>query len=158
MTRVWLCGLAAVLLLGVIGYMLEPLDPDILQLQLAFTPRAFGEVIHAWSAADLQRYRWQLVVDYALLLAYAGFGYGLATRSRLFVTAGPVRALVARGSLPLAAGCDAVENALHLWLTATPRFGLPALYACSASLALLKWLLLIGFAGLVAHALARAES
>lgn len=153
MARVWLFGAAAVLLMGVISWMLGPVQADVLRLQLAFTPRTFGEIIHGWSAAELLRYRQHLVVDGALLLAYAGFGHSLATRSRLFAAAGQIRARVARGCLPLAAACDAVENGLHLWLTATPRFGLPALYATSASLSLLKWLLFIGFAGLVAHAL-----
>jgi hypothetical protein len=147
-------GLALALLLGLGGY-LWPLQPGVLALQLAFTPQAFGEVVHAWPPAHLQRYRQHLWVDFGLLAAYASFGWLLASRTRLFAVLGQSWRRVARAALPLAALCDAAENTLHLWLTDQPRFGLAAVYALSASAALAKWLLLIGFAILVVVALTR---
>ena len=155
MTAVWLSGLLSLVLLVGLSWYLSPLEPGVLALQLAFTPQAFGEVVHAWSAPHLVRFRNHLWVDFGLLLAYASFGWLLASRTRLFSALGLPWCRAARAALPLAAACDAVENALHLWLTEQPRFGMPALYALSASAALVKWLLLIGFASLVVLALTR---
>ncbi|NUM47468.1 MAG: response regulator [Anaerolineales bacterium] len=56
----------------------------------------------------------------------------------------------------LAAGADAVENALHWWLTAAPRFGVPAAYAIAASSSAAKWLFIAGFGLILAFAGARA--
>lgn len=155
MRAVWACGaLALALLLGLAVY-LRPLQPGVLALQLAFTPQAFGEVVHAWPAAHLARYRQHLWIDFALLAAYASFGWLLASRTRLFAMLGPAWRRPARSALPLAALCDATENTLHLWLTEQPRFGLDPVYALSAGAALTKWLLLIGFAILVVVALTR---
>lgn len=155
MTALWLSALLSLSLLVGLGCTLWPLEPGVLALQLAFTPQAFGEVVHAWPAAHLERYRHHLWADFALLAAYAWFGWLLASRTRLFAALGSAWRGAARALLPLAAACDAVENTLHLWLTEQPRFGLPALYALSASAALAKWLLLIGFAALVVLALTR---
>jgi len=157
MKLVWLTGLAALaLLLGLAGY-LWALKPGIVQLQLAFTPRAFGEIVHAWSPQQLARYRIHLFVDGLLLLSYGAFGYLLVVRTRLFAGAAPWVARLARWVLPLAAVFDATENVLHLWLTQAPRFGVPVVYAVSAGASSIKWLLLFSFGGLVVYALARAE-
>ena len=79
-----------------------------------------------------------------------------AMTALLFVLeANPVYA--APADLDVAAAFDAVENGLHAWLTAAPRFGVPSLYAASAGAAGLKWLLLLAFALLVVAALARTR-
>jgi hypothetical protein len=157
MGGVWASGSAAAALLAGLAWWLAPLEPGVLALQFAFTPRAFGAVVHQWSAADLARYRAHLPVDMLLLLAYAVFGHRLATRTALFAGHGVGRGRhrLARWLLPLAAAFDALENALHAWLTAAPRFGVPALYALSASASLAKWLLITGFALLCWHVLGR---
>jgi hypothetical protein len=154
---VWLTGLAALGLIAGLGWYLAPLEPNILVLQFAFTPRAFGEVIHAWPAEHLARFRAHLAVDYALLLCYGAFGLLLATRTQVLAPLpGAVRRRV-RWALPLAALFDAAENALQLWLTEVPRFGVPLPYLLAATCASVKWLLLLAFALAVAVALARAE-
>ena len=58
----------------------------------------------------------------------------------------------------LSLGDYAVENGLHGWFTAAPRFGVPQLYAVSAGCSLLKWALMISFAVAMALALWRTES
>jgi len=58
----------------------------------------------------------------------------------------------------MAAIFDFLENALHAWLTELPRFGVPAVYAGSASFSTLKWALILGFGLLLAYALLRAEA
>ena len=81
MFLVWLTGLSAIGLIAGLGWYLAPLEPDVLVLQFAFTPRAFGEVIHAWPAEHLSRFRAHLAADCALLLSYGAFGFLLATRT-----------------------------------------------------------------------------
>lgn len=155
MRAVYLSGLLVVVLAVVTFWMTAGLQPGVTVLQFAWTPRGFGEIVHVWSPGDLARYRLHLPVDSLLLLAYGSFGWLLATRTALFASLpGRVR-VAARFVLPLAAVFDAVENALHAWLTEMPRFGMHGLYLLSTTCSALKWALLFGFAALVLWALAR---
>ncbi len=149
-----LLGVAALLLFAALAAWLAPLDPGVLQLQLAFSPRAFGTVIHRWSAEDLARYRAHLPWDFLLLGCYAAFGWLFVRRAPLFAGHAPGARTLAAWLLPAAALCDAIENAFHLWLTAVPRFGMAPIYALSALGAAAKWALLFAFAIAVLHALA----
>jgi hypothetical protein len=155
MRAVYLSGLLVVVLAVVTFWMTAGLQPGVTVLQFAWTPRGFGEIVHVWAPEDLARFRLHLPVDSLLLLAYGSFGWLLATRTALFAALpGHVRG-AARFVLPLAAAFDAVENALHAWLTEMPRFGLHGLYLLSTTCSALKWALLFGFAALVLWALAR---
>lgn len=157
MRAVWASGLlAAALFVGVFLYLL-PLRPGVIALQFAWHPQTFGGIIHLWSETDLARYRSHLAVDCAVLLAYAAFGWLLATRTAVFQPLSPAGRLFARLCLPLAAGFDAAENAFHWWLTEMPRFDTPATYLMSTTCSAFKWSLLIGFGVLVLYALARTE-
>jgi len=153
----WLTGLTALGLIAGLGWYLAPLEPNIVVLQFAFTPRAFGEVIHAWPAEHLARFRAHLAADYALLLSYGAFGFLLATRTQVLAALPPALRPWARWALPLAAVFDAAENALHIWLTEVPRFGVPWPYLFAASCASVKWLLLLAYALTVVVAVARTE-
>jgi len=155
---VWLSGLLALALFIGLAWYLSPLKPGVVALQFAFTPRAFGEIVHQWSPEYLQRYRRHLPVDGILLAAYGLFGYLLARRAPFFRAGAPVLHRVGSWLLPVAALFDALENALHAWLTEVPRFGVPAVYAASASFSALKWALILGFGLLLAFALLRAEA
>ena len=155
---VWLTGAAALLLFAGLAWYLAPLEPGIVALQFAFTPRSFAVIVHAWPAEHLLRYRAHLPVDFVLLACYGSFGYLLASRSALFARYPAAGRIAAQWALPLAATFDAAENTLHWWLTAAPRFGVTLPYAVSATCSTLKWALLIGFGGAAAHALARAEA
>lgn len=148
-------GGAAIVLFAAIAFHLAPLEPGALQLQFAFTPRAFGTVIHLWSAEDLARYRAHLPWDFLLLVLYAGFGWLFVRRAPLFAGHAPAARAVVAWLLPAAALSDAIENVFHLWLTAAPRFGMAPIYALSALSAAAKWALLFAFAIAVLHALAR---
>lgn len=145
-------ALAAVLFIGLAWY-LAPLEPGVIALQFAFTPRAFASIVHAWPAEHLARYRAHLPVDMLLLTAYGSFGWLLATRTALFARCRAGLRRVAAWALPLAAFFDAIENGLHGWLSAAPRFGMPAVYAAAATASTLKWMLLLGFAAAVAYAM-----
>lgn len=151
-----LLGLAALALFIGITAWLAPLDPGIVQLQFAATPKAFGAIVHAWGTEGLERYRAHFPADFALLACYAAFGWRLARRTRAFAPL-PARArTIAAWALPAAALADATENALHLWLTAAPRFGTAWPYALAAACAAIKWALLLGFVLLLAGALLRS--
>lgn len=155
MPLVWLAGIAAFGLFGAIAWYLAPLEPGILALQFAFTPRAFGEVVHFWTGAQLDRFRAHLPADCALLVSYGAFGYLLATRTQVFSALRRRHRLWAAWALPLAAAFDAAENALHWWLTEVPRLGVELPYLLAASCASAKWLVLVAFALALAFAVAR---
>jgi hypothetical protein len=158
MRSVWTSGLLAVALLAGLAWYLSPLEPGVVALQFAFTPSAFGEIIHFWSPEDLLRYRRHLPVDFLLLATYGAFGYLLVTRTSLFGSRSQPLRRAASWVLPVAALFDATENALHWWLTEVPRFGVPLVYAASASFSFLKWALIVGFGLLVAYALSRVDA
>jgi len=152
---VWATGLGSLALLVALAWYLAPLHPGVMALQLSFTPGAFGAIIHTWSPADLERYRTHLPADYLLLLGYGSFGWLLARRTTVFAAYGPGGQRLARWLMPAAALCDAAENTLHAWLTEVPRFGLEPVYALAGTVSLAKWLMMMAFAGAVAHALWR---
>lgn len=158
MTLLWLTGLASMALLGGLAWYLSPLQPGVVALQLAFTPQAFGRIVHAWPPEHLQRYLAHLPVDGLLLVCYGAFGFLLSTRTALFVRSSLRVQRWARWLLPLAALFDAAENLMHAWLASAPRFGVPWAYAASATVSSLKWLLLLAFAALVIQALARGAA
>jgi hypothetical protein len=147
----------ALLLFAGIAWYLAPLEPSVLALQFQFTPKSYGYVIHAWTDSDLQRYRAHFAADYLLLAAYGALGWLFATRSASFRALPSSLRRSARWWLPVAAACDAVENALQLWLTAVPRFDVPLAYAVSAACSVAKWALLFAFAALALWALARMD-
>ncbi|MBI3148629.1 MAG: hypothetical protein HYZ17_08985 [Betaproteobacteria bacterium] len=141
MRALWLTGGLGLLLFVGLSIFLAPLEPSVLRLQFAFTPRAFGQIVHTWQVEGLARYRAHFPADFALLLSYAVFGYLLARRTRLAAMGG----VWARWLLPAAALADALENVLHLWLTAAPRLAVFWPYPLAASAASCKWLLVLAF-------------
>jgi len=142
MRAVWLLGVLALALFLGLAVFLAPLEPGVLHLQFAFTPRAFGQIIHVWQAEGLARFRAHFPADFVLALSYGAFGFLLAQRSGAF----GAQAKWARWLLPLAAAFDGAENVLHLWLTAAPRLDVFWPYPLAATAASLKWTLLLAFA------------
>lgn len=157
MRLVWITGAASALLFAGLAWYLAPLDPGVLALQFAFTPRAFAQVIHGWPPEHLLRYRIHLPFDLLLLSGYGAFGYLLASRAGLFATyTRPIR-VGATFALPVAAIFDAAEDAFHWWLTESPRLGIAWPYVVSAICSTVKWALLAAYAIAVSHALLRAK-
>lgn len=157
MPFVWFTGITALALLAGLGCYLAPLDPGIVVLQFAFTPQAFASIVHAWPPEHLLRYRTHLPIDFALLASYGAFGHALASHTSLFArySAGCRRAV--QWALPLAAGFDAVENVLQLWLTDVPRFDAALPCFVSATCSTFKWGLMLAFGAAVVQALACAR-
>jgi hypothetical protein len=156
MRLVWCTGVAALVLLCALAWYLRPLSPGVLALQFAFTPRAFGEVVHQWDAMQLARFRNHLPVDGLLLACYGLFGYLLATRTRAFAAWPPRPRRWVAWMLSLAAAFDAIENVLHGWLTEAPRLGVAWPYLLAAGAASAKWMLIVAFGLALAAALAGA--
>lgn len=152
-----LTGIATLALFAGIAWQLAPLYPGVVVLELAFTPRSFGTVVHAWPPEYLQLYRLSLPVDFLLLAGYGAFGYLFVSRSRLFSQRSATLRTATTWALPLAATLGAVENASHMWLTAAPRFGIPWVYAMSATCAASKWVISVGFMLAVIEALLHDE-
>lgn len=151
----WATGLGALALFAVLLVALAPLEPGVLALQMAYTPRRFGAIVHQWSPAQLMLYRAHLPFDGLLLLLYGSFGWLLAAHTRVLAPLPRRLQRLAAPWLPTAALCDAIENLLHGWLTEAPRFGAAGLYLWASGCSLLKWFLLAGYALLVAAALWR---
>jgi hypothetical protein len=154
----WLLGVVSLGLFVGLAVYLAPLKPGILELQFAFTPNAFAAVLHQWSPADLQRYRSHFPADFILLLCYGTFGVLSVRAIAAFNSASSRLKRLATLTLPCAAVFDAIENSIHLWLSAAPRFGFASMYLASGSVALAKWLLFIGFAVLITRALLQTEA
>ena len=154
---VWCTGITALVLFAGLAWYLAPLEPGVLVLQFAFSPRAFGSVVHAWSPEQLHRFRLHLPIDCALLLSYGGFGYLLATHTRFFAPRRRWYRIWVTWALPWAAVFDAGENVWHWWLTEVPRLGVQLPYPLAAGCASAKWLLLVAYAMTVVLALARPQ-
>lgn len=151
---VWLCAIASAALFVAISVYLAPLNPNILALQFAATPQAFGAIIHTWPPEHLARFRNHLPVDCLLLLCYGTLGYLVGTRTRVFAAFAPWARRGATWALGLAALFDAAENSLHWWLTEVPRFGVPLPYTLATTAASIKWLLVLAYALVFVYALA----
>lgn len=145
----WLVGLAGVAVAVSqvhLARLVGAYRPNILFLQLSFSPERYWGILRAWGLEGLQAYRGHFAADWLHLCLYALFGYLLAHRGGLFVetenrASGRLAAL-----LPLAALFDVAENLLQLRLLAGP-FGAPsALIPLSAACSLLKWGLVVVFA------------
>lgn len=157
MPIVWLTGITTLVLFAGIAWFIAPLYPGVIMLELAYTPKSFGTIVHAWPAEYLQRYRDFLHFNFPLLISYGAFGYLFASQSPLFSRYPAAWRRLIIWALPVAAAFGAVENALHLWLTAAPRFGVPLVYAVSAACAASKWIIVAAFTLAVLHALSRDE-
>lgn len=155
MGRIWIPVAAVAALLLVELALLWPLDPSFMRLQLAFTPRAFGQVVHAWGDAGLRTYRDHLPLDWVLLACYAGIGPYIVARAGCLATVSAGWRRAAFWLLPLAATFDAGENLLHAWLTELPRLGVTLPYLLAGTCSMLKFGLIGAFVALLAWARVR---
>lgn len=137
MRWIWFSGLMSLALLVGMGVYLLPLSPSLVALQFTFDQSAFQVVLAAWQPDGVARFRSHLPVDYGLLVCYGVFGYLLASQTSVFARlSSPVRWLLT-WAMPVAAVSDAVENALHYYLTSGAQQVPPLVYlvaGCSATL------------------------
>jgi len=150
----YLLALGALTLFGGISLYLLPLEPNLLALQFSFNQHDFQTVTAQWQGEALQRFTLHFWADFALLLCYGLWGYRLISSGSIAWHLPPYWRNLGAWLLPLAAVCDALENLLQFYLLQQPTAP-AALYALAGMAALLKWLLFIGFALLLAWAWTR---
>jgi hypothetical protein len=138
-------GIGALLLFAQMGFLLRGLSPNIMALQLCFSPEAFRHVLEAWSLAGLDAYRRHFPYDFVFLVCYGCFGYLLATGPGVLAQVLSRYSRQARWILPIAAGFDFCENVAHLAMLSMNAVMTPAMVALSGTFSLLKWVLIIGF-------------
>jgi hypothetical protein len=127
------------------GFILRGLSPNIVALQLCFSPEAFRHVLEAWSLAGLDAYRRHFPYDFVFLVCYGCFGYLLATGPGILAKVLSRYLTQARWILPLAAGFDFCENVAHLVMLSIDAAMTPMLVALSGTFSLMKWALIIAF-------------
>ncbi len=132
-------GTLAIALFVGIGVYLLPLDPSILHLQFSFGEHAFNAVLSEWQPVGTARYRAHFPADFLFLGAYGVFGFLFGRERSQALVAQPKLAAGLTWSLPVAAVADALEDMLHLALTASDPPTNPALYALSGTAASFKW-------------------
>lgn len=152
MRSVALWGLVSLALLIGLGAYLAPLQPNLVALQLTFTPEAFNAVLAAWQPAGVTLYRSHLPVDGLLLLSYGVWGYLLGSTSQLFSHASDASRRMVSLLTPLAALADSGENLLHWLLTGPQAHFAPWVYTLSGVCASLKWTGFVALGGAVVWA------
>lgn len=141
-----LFGLAFVLSQANLGYMLGPLSPNIVAVQLTFHSQAFWEAMTAWGPEGMARLKatmqpWDMLHPFI----YGVFGYLLVMRTHLFTLKPPWHQIFA-WMLPVAGACDLLENVCELYLLSLPFGSQSVAIPVSATFSLVKWGLAAGFA------------
>lgn len=136
----WLSLLLALTLLAAINLLPMPAPGEVMSLQLAFTPDAFGSIHSQWTADQQQAFTNHFPLDFLFIAAYALSGY-LWAGSRLFASLPAALVTLARWALPLAGVLDVGENVLEMYLLKQLP-DLPAtVVMLAATCAALKWAL-----------------
>lgn len=153
MKSVVLVGALAVALFVAMASYTAPLRPSIPELQFTYSTRAFHDIVAAWPADGIARFKKHFLIDFPFLLCYGVLGYFIATRTGLFARCSPRLRPALAPMLPAAAAADAVENLLHFYLVSGTAPLLDTPYVLAGAIALLKWLLIGLFVVAVAAAL-----
>ncbi len=122
------------------------LHPNILALQLAFTPEAFWRVIELWGASGVALYRAHFQFDNVHPFIYGAFGFLLVSRTSFFSGVRPLFHRAILLLLPIAGLFDLVENAAHIYLLGQPHGLNSVIIPVSATCSLIKWVLASLFA------------
>lgn len=115
------------------------LRPNLVELQLTFSPDRYWEILGLWGEAGRQAYRAHFAYDFMHIGIFSAFGYLLARRGGLFGPAEPALARRAALMLPAAGLFDLGENLLQLMLLSGPTgadsIAIPLSALCSGA----KW-------------------
>lgn len=127
-------------------WMLAPLEPNLLVLQLAFSAEDYWRILGLWGTSGVAIYRAHFAWDAIHPFIYGALGYFLVANTRLFAATRPGLRRTMLFALPLAGALDLVENTAQLFLLAQPPGTAAAVVALSASCSALKWGLAAFFA------------
>jgi hypothetical protein len=152
-----LAAASALLFMAMVIYT-WPLDPSIPAIQFTFTEAAFNNTLNGWQPAEFARFKYHFAIDFPFLLCYGALGYFITMRTPLFrIFKAHTKTLIA-ALLPVAAGADAIENALHLFFVSATGPLPPTLYMAAGLAASTKWGLIVAFFACSTYALRKNAS
>ena len=133
--------------------LLHSLRPNLVELQLTFSPDRYWEILALWGEAGRQAYRDHFAHDFLHIAIFSIFGYLLARRAGLFGPGERALELRVAAILPVAGLFDLGENLLQLRLLSGPvgvsTIVIPVSALCSSA----KWMLAAMFAWITTHRL-----
>ena len=129
------------------------LRPNLVELQLTFSPDRYWEILNLWGEAGRQAYRSHFAHDFMHIAIFSLFGYLLARRGGLFSPGERTLELRVAAILPLAGLLDLGENLLLLELLSGPVGAASMAIPLSALCSVAKWALAGAFAWICARRL-----
>jgi len=120
-------------------WLIRDVGPDLVWLQLTFTPEAFFERMAQWSPVQQSQYRSHLAPDYLYPWTYAFF-LMCWLAACLQTHRAPHRANVFLVTPWIIAVCDCLENSAHLWMIHQTE-ALTLVAMCGGICATIKWTL-----------------
>ena len=124
---------------GNLARIIRPLDPSFMEMQFAFSPARYVEILRAWGPEGVARYQSHFVFDLLHPLTFAALGWVAVRTSPVFGGLTVNRERMYRWLLPVAAGLDYVENTCQLKLLSVPPGTVDWLIPTSATCASIKW-------------------
>ena len=140
--RFWHSTVVLVLFLisqGNLARILSPLHPSFMEMQFAFTPARFFQILAEWGAEGVARYRHHFAFDLLHPLIFAALGWVAVQTSPVFGGLEPKRERLFRWLLPVAAGFDYLENSCQLKLLSVQHGTADWLVPVSATCTTVKW-------------------
>jgi hypothetical protein len=134
-----LLGLAFVISQANLAWLVAPLRPNILALQLAFTATEFWSIIKAWGTPGVALFRSHFAYDLVHPFVYGAFGYFLVANTALFSGLSARARCALQYALPVAAAFDLTENAIHFYLLSQGVGAGEYLVPFSATCSSIKW-------------------
>lgn len=126
---------------GNLARIIGPLDPSFMEMQFAFSPSRYMEILAAWGPVGIERYRSHFLFDLLHPLIFGALGWVVVRTSPVFEGLSPRGERILSWLLPLAAGLDYIENTCQLKLLSVPPGTVDWLIPTSAICASTKWML-----------------
>lgn len=133
--------------------LLHFLRPNLIELQLTFSPDRYWEILALWGDAGRQAYRDHFAHDFLHIAIFSIFGYLLARGAGLFGPGERALELRVAAILPVAGLFDLGENLLQLRLLSGQMGFASIVIPVSALCSSAKWMLAAVFAWITAHRL-----
>ena len=121
------------------------LNPSFFEMQFAFSPAKYSEILQAWGPTGVTLYRLHFSYDLIHPLIFGALGWVAVQTSPVFDGLTVTKERFYRWLLPVAAGFDYIENTCQLKLLSFPTGIVDWLVPVSATCASIKWILAFGF-------------
>ena len=112
-TLTYLLIASCLLLYAAMGIVLMPLGLRALRLQVTYSAAQFDRIYEGWSTLQRRRYSLHFLFDYPFLVSYGLLGYVWAIERLPDAFQHTLLEVLIPLLLPVAAGCDAIENLSH---------------------------------------------